>query len=160
MKERIHRARSRARWILSAMADADSLRWRRAESRRRPAPPWKVIDASTLRAMMASDKGLPVFNTMSEIECLDHRIPGSRASPARRSRTTPRFFRPTRTGSSSSTARARDATGAAGPPMRPSRPATSRFMSWKAGCPPGSRRAIPWRRIERIPRGSIQSVRA
>ena len=43
-----------------------------------PAPPWKVIDAPTLRAMMASDKGLPVFNTMSEIECLDHRIPGSK----------------------------------------------------------------------------------
>lgn len=41
-------------------------------------PPWKVIDASTLRAMMASDKGLLVFNTMSEIECLDHRIPGSK----------------------------------------------------------------------------------
>jgi rhodanese-related sulfurtransferase len=43
-----------------------------------PAPPWKVIDASTLRAMMASDKELPVFNTMSELECLDHRIPGTR----------------------------------------------------------------------------------
>ncbi len=41
-------------------------------------PPWKVIDASTLRAMMASDKGLPVYNTMSELECLDHRIPGTR----------------------------------------------------------------------------------
>ena len=40
-------------------------------------PPWKVIDASTLRAMMASDKELPVFNTMSELECLDHRIPGT-----------------------------------------------------------------------------------
>ena len=39
-------------------------------------PPWKIIDASTLRAMMASGKGLPVFNTMSELECLDHRIPG------------------------------------------------------------------------------------
>jgi phage shock protein E len=38
-------------------------------------PPWKVVDASTLRAMMASDKELAVFNTMSEIECLDHRIP-------------------------------------------------------------------------------------
>ena len=41
-------------------------------------PPWKVIDAPTLRAMMASDKDLPVFNTMSELECLDHRIPGTR----------------------------------------------------------------------------------
>jgi len=40
-------------------------------------PPWKVVDASTLRALMASDKGLLVFNTMSEIECLDHRIPGT-----------------------------------------------------------------------------------
>jgi len=43
-----------------------------------PAPPWKVIDASTLRALMASDQDLLVFNTMSEIECLDHRIPGSK----------------------------------------------------------------------------------
>ena len=42
-----------------------------------PPPPWKVIDASTLRAMMADDRKLPVYNTMSEIECLDHRIPGS-----------------------------------------------------------------------------------
>jgi rhodanese-related sulfurtransferase len=40
--------------------------------------PWKVIDAPTLSAMMVSDKGLPVFNTMSELECLDHRIPGTR----------------------------------------------------------------------------------
>ena len=40
--------------------------------------PWKVIDAPTLRAMMASDKDLLVFNTMSEIECLDHRIPGTK----------------------------------------------------------------------------------
>ena len=42
------------------------------------ASPWKVIDASTLRALMAADKDLLVFNTMSEIECLDHRIPGSK----------------------------------------------------------------------------------
>ncbi len=41
-------------------------------------PPWKTIDASTLRAWMASDKGLVVFDTMSEIECLDHRIPGTK----------------------------------------------------------------------------------
>jgi len=40
-------------------------------------PPWKVIDAPTLSAWMVSDKGLLVFNTMSEIECLDHRIPGT-----------------------------------------------------------------------------------
>ena len=40
-------------------------------------PPWKIVDAPTLRAMMADNKDLPVFNTMSEIECLDHRIPGS-----------------------------------------------------------------------------------
>ena len=40
-------------------------------------PPWNVVDAPTLRAMMADDRELPVYNTMSEIECLDHRIPGS-----------------------------------------------------------------------------------
>ena len=123
-------------------------------------PPWKVIDASTLRAMMASDKELPVFNTMSELECLDHRIPGTSAWPARISRTTPPSFRPTRSASSCSTARARDATGAAGPPMQPSRPATNRFMSWKAGCPPGSRRDTPWRPSSGSRGDPIQSLRA
>jgi hydroxyacylglutathione hydrolase len=41
------------------------------------APPWKMIDAPTLKSMMASDKSISVFNTMSELECLDHRIPGT-----------------------------------------------------------------------------------
>jgi len=40
-------------------------------------PPWKVIDAPTLKAMMAAGKNISVINTMSEIECLDHRIPGT-----------------------------------------------------------------------------------
>jgi len=43
-----------------------------------PQPPWKTIDAATLKAMMASGKVMSVFNTMSEIECLDHRIPGTK----------------------------------------------------------------------------------
>ena len=76
LKEWTHRPRSRARWILSfvlVLLAFMAACGKPAE----PLPPWKVIDASTLRAMMASDKELPVFNTMSEIECLDHRIPGS-----------------------------------------------------------------------------------
>jgi len=43
-----------------------------------PPTPWKTIDAATLKAMMASGKVMGVFNTMSEIECLDHRIPGTK----------------------------------------------------------------------------------
>src|SRR5512136_1797524 len=39
------------------------------------APPWKTIDAPALKSMMASGKNIGVFNTMSELECLDHRIP-------------------------------------------------------------------------------------
>ncbi len=42
-----------------------------------PLPPWKTVDAATLKSMMASGK-VSVFNTMSEIECLDHRIPGTK----------------------------------------------------------------------------------
>ena len=41
------------------------------------APPWKMIDAPTLKSMMASGKNISVFDTMSELECLDHRIPGT-----------------------------------------------------------------------------------
>ncbi len=40
-------------------------------------PPWKVLDAPALKAMMDSGKDMTLINTMSEIECLDHRIPGS-----------------------------------------------------------------------------------
>jgi hypothetical protein len=40
-------------------------------------PPWKTIDAPTLKSIMASGQNIGVFNTMSELECLDHRIPGT-----------------------------------------------------------------------------------
>ena len=43
-----------------------------------PPPPWRTIDAQTLRTMMASGKNITVVDTMSEIECLDHRIPGTK----------------------------------------------------------------------------------
>jgi rhodanese-related sulfurtransferase len=43
-----------------------------------PAPPWKTIDAQTLRTMMAPGKDITVVDTMSELECLDHRIPGTK----------------------------------------------------------------------------------
>jgi len=66
------------RWIIFAAALVLLFALAACAKPQEPAPPWKVIDAPTLRAMMASDKGLLVFNTMSEIECLDHRIPGSK----------------------------------------------------------------------------------
>jgi rhodanese-related sulfurtransferase len=40
-------------------------------------PPWKTIDAAALKSMMAAGKNIGVYNTMSELECLDHRIPGT-----------------------------------------------------------------------------------
>jgi rhodanese-related sulfurtransferase len=43
-----------------------------------PPAPWKAIDAQTLRSMMAPGKDITVIDTMSEIECLDHRIPGTK----------------------------------------------------------------------------------
>jgi len=46
-----------------------------------PATPWKTVDAPALRSMMAADRPVTVINTMSEIECLDHRIPGSLCIP-------------------------------------------------------------------------------
>ena len=42
-----------------------------------PPAPWKTIDAQTLRTMMAPGKDITVVDTMSELECLDHRIPGT-----------------------------------------------------------------------------------
>jgi rhodanese-related sulfurtransferase len=77
LKERIHRSRSRARRILPfVLVLLVSLA---ACGKPAEAPPtWKIVDAPTLRAMMADDRELPVYNTMSEIECLDHRIPGTK----------------------------------------------------------------------------------
>jgi rhodanese-related sulfurtransferase len=40
--------------------------------------PWKTIDAQTLRAMMAPGNEITVVDTMSELECLDHRIPDTK----------------------------------------------------------------------------------
>lgn len=77
LKERIHRTRSRARRILPVVLVL--LVSLAACGKPAEAPPtWKIVDAPTLRAMMADDRELPVYNTMSEIECLDHRIPGTK----------------------------------------------------------------------------------
>ena len=71
----------RMRWIMSASMLIFLLALAACGKPAEAPPPWKVVDAPTLRAMMASDKDLPVYNTMSELECLDHRIPGSRCLP-------------------------------------------------------------------------------
>lgn len=124
-------------------------------------PPWKVIDAPTLRAMMASDKDLPVFNTMSELECLDHRIPGSRCLscedienspvtvlPAERNRDIVFYCESAQCYRS---CRAADAAIKAG---------FKQVHVLQDGMPAWKQAGYAMETVERVPRGSIPSVRA
>ncbi len=123
-------------------------------------PPWKVIDASTLRAMMADDKSLPVYNTMSEIECLDHRIPGTKCLaceeiekdvtllPADKNRVIVFYCE------SAGCYRSCRAAGAAVKAGYPQLHVLDR------GMPAWNQSGYSMETVERIPRGSIPSVRA
>ena len=123
-------------------------------------PPWKVIDASTLRAMMASDKGLPVFNTMSEIECLDHRIPGSKCLACEEIENNPSVLPADKervivfyceSAGCYRSCRAADAAVKAG---------YRQVHVLEGGMPAWKQAGYSMETIERIPRGSIQSLRA
>jgi rhodanese-related sulfurtransferase len=123
-------------------------------------PPWKVIDASTLRAMMASDKGLLVFNTMSEIECLDHRIPGTRCVACEDVENNPSVLPPDKerviafyceSAGCYRSCRAAEAAVKAG---------YRQVHVLEGGMPAWKQAGYSMESIERIPRGSIQSVRA
>lgn len=125
-----------------------------------PAPPWKVIDASTLRAMMASDKELPVFNTMSELECLDHRIPGTRCLACEDVENNPSVLPSDKeraivfyceSAGCYRSCRAAEVAVKAG---------YRQVHVLEGGIPTWKQAGYAMESIERIPRGSIQSVRA
>ena len=123
-------------------------------------PQWKVIDASTLRAMMASDKNLPVFNTMSELECLDHRIPGTRCLACEDVENNPSVLPQDKerdivfyceSAGCYRSCRAAQAAVKAG---------YRQVYVLQGGMPAWKQAGYDMETIERIPRGSIQSVRA
>ena len=123
-------------------------------------PPWKVIDASTLRAMMASDKDLLVFNTMSELECRDHRIPGTRCLACEDVENNPSVLPQDKdrdmvfyceSAGCYRSCRAAQAAVKAG---------YRQVHVLQGGMPAWKQAGYAMETIERIPRGSIQSVRA
>jgi rhodanese-related sulfurtransferase len=124
-------------------------------------PPWKVVDAPTLRAMMASDKGLPVFNTMSELECLDHRIPGTKCLSCEEVENSPNTVLPPdkervivfycESAGCYRSCRAAEAAVKAG---------YRQVHVLEGGMPTWKQAGYSMETIERIPRGSVQSVRA
>jgi len=124
-------------------------------------PPWKVVDASTLRAMMASDKELPVFNTMSELECLDHRIPGTKCLSCEEVENSPNTVLPPdkdrvivfycESAGCYRSCRAADAAVKAG---------YRQVHVLEGGMPAWKQAGYSMETIERVPRGSIQSLRA
>jgi rhodanese-related sulfurtransferase len=75
---RKHRTRRHTGWAIAALAVILLVALAACSKPQEPAPPWKSIDAQTLRTMMASGKDITVVDTMSELECLDHRIPGTK----------------------------------------------------------------------------------
>jgi len=125
-----------------------------------PPPPWKVVDATTLRAMMADDRDLPVYNTMSEIECLDHRIPGTKCLaceeiekdvavlPADKNRVIVFYCE------SAGCYRSCRAAGAA------VKAGYTQVHVLDGGMPAWKQAGYSMETVERIPRGSIPSVRA
>jgi rhodanese-related sulfurtransferase len=67
----------RMRWALCAAGLILIAALGACSKQQAPPAPWKTIDAQTLRSMMDPGKDIAVVDTMSEIECLDHRIPGT-----------------------------------------------------------------------------------
>ena len=148
------------RWIMSATALMLLVTLAACTKPQEAAPPWKVIDASTLRAMMASGKDLPVFNTMSELECLDHRIPGTQCLACEDVESNPSILPPDKeraivfyceSAGCYRSCRAADAAVKAG---------YRQVHVLEGGMPAWKQAGYAMETIERIPRGSIQSVRA
>lgn len=122
--------------------------------------PWKVVDASTLRAMMADDRELPVYNTMSEIECLDHRIPGSQCLACEEIEKDISLLPPDKNRvlvfycESAGCYRSCRAAGAA------VKAGYTQVHVLDKGMPAWKQAGYAMETVERIPRGSIPSVRA
>jgi rhodanese-related sulfurtransferase len=67
----------RTRWIHAAVAVLVLAALAACGKPPQAAPPWKVISAGTLHETMKSGQAVTVIDVMSEIDCRDHRIPGS-----------------------------------------------------------------------------------
>lgn len=125
-----------------------------------PAPPWKSIDAAALQAMMKSGRAVTVINVMSEIDCRDHRIPGSQCVsceeiekdanrlPADKERVLVFYCESERCYTS---CRAADAALKHG---------YRNVYTLAGGMPAWKMAGYPVESVERIPRGLIRSVRA
>ncbi len=159
LKERIHRTRSRARWIL-AVVPVLLVSLAACGKPAEAPPPWKVIDAPTLRAMMADNKDLPVYNTMSEIECLDHRIPGTKCAACEEVESNPAVLPADKQQvivfycESAQCYRSCRAAGAA------VKAGYTQVNVLDRGMPAWKQAGYSMETVERIPRGSIPSVRA
>jgi rhodanese-related sulfurtransferase len=148
------------RWIMSATALILLVALAACTKPQEAPSPWKTIDAPTLSAMMVSDKGLPVYNTMSELECLDHRIPGTQCLACEDVENNPSLLPPDKeraivfyceSAGCYRSCRAAEAAVKAG---------YRQIHVLEGGIPAWKKAGYSVETIERIPRGSIQSVRA
>jgi rhodanese-related sulfurtransferase len=148
------------RWIMSATALMLLVALAACTKPQETPTPWKVIDSPTLRAMMASDKELRVFNTMSEIECLDHRIPGSKCLACEEIENNISVLPPDKeramvfyceSAQCYRSCRAADAAVKAG---------YRQVYVLDGGVPSWKQAGYAMETIERVPRGSVQSLRA
>jgi rhodanese-related sulfurtransferase len=148
------------RWIMSATALILLVALAACTKPQEAPSPWKTIDAPTLNAMMVSDKGLPVYNTMSELECLDHRIPGTQCLACEDVENNPSLLPPDKeraivfyceSAGCYRSCRAAEAAVKAG---------YRQIHVLEGGIPAWKKTGYSVETIERIPRGSIQSVRA
>jgi rhodanese-related sulfurtransferase len=144
------------RWIMSATALILLVALAACTKPQEAPSPWKTIDAPTLNAMMVSDKGLPVYNTMSELECLDHRIPGTQCLACEDVENNPSLLPPDKERAivfyceSAGCYRS----------CRAVKAGYRQIHVLEGGIPAWKKAGYSVETIERIPRGSIQSVRA
>jgi rhodanese-related sulfurtransferase len=124
------------------------------------APPWKLVDAPTLKSLMASGKRITVINTMSEIECLDHRIPGTQCLACEEIENSPSVLPADKdqdivfyceSAGCYRSCRAADAALRYG---------YKQVHVLEGGIPVWKKAGYPMETVERVPRGSIQSLRA
>jgi rhodanese-related sulfurtransferase len=150
----------RAGWAIAAAAVFLLFALSACAKPKEPSPPWKVIDAETLHGMMKSGQAVTVIDVMSEIDCRDHRIPGSqciaceeiekdaKGLPADRDRMLVFYCESEQCYTS---CRAADAAVKYG---------YRNVYTLAGGIPAWKQAGYPVESIERIPRGLIRSVKA